>query len=231
MRALWIVGISICFGTFAALILNGPDWLRARGLLYNAQVTEGRIVSANIGHRQVEYSFGAGTGTYTQVNPVGNNVDYAKLKPGDTVTVFYRRDDPNVSSLVAPQEKYESEIESFRTGLAFFSLAPLLILPFILFANSYKIANGKLTFQLGPLAVRRVDLRAIEEARVVSGNPLFVYFRPNLLFAERWGGSLSKDKVLVTTNRGLSRRILLHPKDPTSFVAELDSARRSLSST
>jgi hypothetical protein len=231
MRAIWIIGISICFGTFAAFVLNGPDWLSARGLLYNAHATEGRIVSTNIGHRQVEYSFGVGTSTYTQVNPVGGNVDYANLKPGDTVTVFYRRDDPSVSSLVDPHEKYESETEGLRTGVIVFTLAPLLILPFIHFANSYKIANGKLTFQLGPLPIRRVPLQAITEARVVTGNPLFVYFRPNLLFAERWGGSLSKDKVLVTTNRGLSRRILLHPKDPTSFVAELDSARRSLSST
>jgi hypothetical protein len=98
----------------------------------------------------------------------------------------------------------------------------------------YDLGHEKLRIKLfGLLTVRKIRLADIAEVRLVScqgAGSLLAGFRPQFLFAERWPsyGLLGSGGVYIKKRAGLSRRIVLSPRNPEEFLREITRRIRDL---
>jgi hypothetical protein len=116
--------------------------------------------------------------------------------------------------------------------LAFVAMMSIVLLMFASvfyayrFIIQYRLDDKTLRIKLfGLLTVRRIRLRDIVEVRVIPrawGN-LLEAFRPEYLFAEKWPSYIlvGEGAVFVRKQKGLSRRLILTPKNPQQFAEEL----------
>jgi len=118
--------------------------------------------------------------------------------------------------------KLETEMKAIAIGLS--AAAVLLLLTAYLYSLryifQYKISDGILRVELfGRVPLRRVRLEDIQEARIISPWPFSEHFSIDTLFAEAWPSRVFIRKgVLIRKKRGLSRRLVLTPQDPTKFI-------------
>jgi hypothetical protein len=99
-------------------------------------------------------------------------------------------------------------------------LAWLYVLRYVF---QYEIGGGWLRVKLlGHTTLRRVRLADIQEVRVVSAWAPRNMFSPHTVFAEAWPSFVfTRRAVLVVKTTGISRRLILSPRDPDSFVREI----------
>lgn len=113
-------------------------------------------------------------------------------------------------------------------GMLAFLLLWFFGLPFI---YDYRLVDSSveiLLFRLIP--IRRILFRDIAEIRVVPWKELFSFPRSlPLYFSESWGNRLWRPAVLIRKSRGLSRYIILTPKDTNAFIRFVEEQRRKLS--
>ena len=114
-------------------------------------------------------------------------------------------------------------------GVSFLGAALLILgwLYVLRYVFQYEIGEGWLRVKLlGHITLRRVRLADIQEVRLVSSWAPRNMFSPRTLFAEAWPSFVfTRRVVLVVTTTGISRRLVLSPRDPDSFVREISEGR------
>jgi hypothetical protein len=78
---------------------------------------------------------------------------------------------------------------------------------------------------IGVITLRRIRLEDIDEVRLISWAqrlPFVRGFRVDYLFAEHWPSYFFPRKlVFIKKRKGISRNLVLFPKDPQEFVAKI----------
>ena len=92
----------------------------------------------------------------------------------------------------------------------------------------YRVTDNAIRIKLfGVFPVQSVQLKNIEEIRVV---PAWTFGGEVLNpFIERWPSWVfSREAILITRRRGLARKILLSPRNPSEFLQEVQLKREKM---
>ncbi len=99
----------------------------------------------------------------------------------------------------------------------------------------YSLQDGILRIRLfGSVTVRKIPLSEIEDAQVISWKEVIPgsrSFRPDFLFAERWGGYMIGKGVGIKKHTGLIRRVIISPEDPEGFAERIKAQLRNRART
>ncbi len=98
------------------------------------------------------------------------------------------------------------------------------------FSHDYRLTDSSIEIVLfRQIPVRRISMRDIAEVRVVSWKETTPFSQPlSMYFAERWGNRLWGPMVLIRKKKGLSRRLIITPKDPQAFIRLIEERMKAL---
>ena len=90
---------------------------------------------------------------------------------------------------------------------------------------TYSLEDGALQIKLfGSITVRRIPIPEIDDVQILSWKDLVPFtssFRPDFLFAERWGGYTIGKGVGLSKHTGLIRTVIISPRDPEDFAERI----------
>lgn len=128
-------------------------------------------------------------------------------------------------------------VRVLASGLIFLSFLALVAGVFYLFRHlfQYEILDHMVRIKLlGVITLRRIRLSDIEEVRLISWAqklPFVSGFRVEYLFAEHWPSYFfSRRLAFIKKRTGISRRLILFPKQPDKFVEEIRKRVRNRTS-
>jgi len=95
-----LIWLALALGP-ACFVLIALDWPKWHGLAQRAVETKGLITAKEpSNHMSIRYSYEVRDRTYFDIGQAGGaNPEFEKLKVGDSITVFYDPQAPEVSSL------------------------------------------------------------------------------------------------------------------------------------
>ena len=140
------------------------DWMTYYDLARRGIPTQARVTAKEPeNHRFIRYSYSVDEGVYSGFGVAGNgNPDFDDISVGDSVTVYYEPDIPNVSFLGDP--KYQ--LSSVTRGVIFITFT---IPAFVLFAMSEGEIRGRLIFlEMTCIRYHRRRRRRIQPSNMVS---------------------------------------------------------------
>ena len=95
----------------------------------------------------------------------------------------------------------------------------------------YSLQDGILRIKLfGSITVLKIPLSEIDDAEVITWKDVIPgsrSFRPDFLFAERWGGYTIGKGVGIKKHTGLIRRVVISPEDPEGFAEQMKAQLRN----